>query len=168
MHRFIRYALVACVTLVLAGCGLIKKQLASRKHTTASKEQKGEVFLGTVEAVNPEKKFVLVRLDLRRTLPPGTRLDVRSARGGVATIMVTPENKLNFLSADIVDGSPAVGDIVSLSPQAVATLSAPAIKPASAPASADTGGAVRPPPTDPVPGVLPDEAETGALPLPVR
>lgn len=114
--------LLALAVLPLSGCGTVQKKLLSRKQAKEKKEEPGgsrDVFLGLVESVNPEQRFVLIRLDRRMQVVAGTTLDVRSASGVKATLMVTPEHKMNFLSADITSGMPAVGDMVILPPQAV-------------------------------------------------
>lgn len=107
--------LLACV-LSASSCGLLGG-LFSRKHPTEQAKSR-DVLIGVVESVNPEQKFVLVRTDLRMVLPTGTKLESRSLRGGKASLILTPERKTNFLSADIADGLPTVGDVVVLPAQA--------------------------------------------------
>jgi hypothetical protein len=127
-------ALVACV-LATSGCGLIKNNLFSRKKTPEGADSTKDVFIGVVESVNPEQKFVLVRTDTRMIIAPGTKLESRSMSGSKASLTVTPERKLNFLSADIAEGSPATGDVVIMpggsitpgvsKPPSIPSLSAP-------------------------------------------
>lgn len=167
MFLLIRCTLLASLALFFSSCTLLKTKLFAKKHASANREQRGDVFLGTVESVNPEKKFVLVRLDLKRAIPSGTKLDVRAVNGSRSTITVTPESKMNFLIADIAEGSPMVGDVVSLSSEAVAALT-PASTPATvvAPPVGTAPAPLPKPAVDPVPGVLPEEASS--LPPPVR
>jgi hypothetical protein len=118
-------ALVAAV-LPTGSCGVLKKHLFSRKHSPVSVDKNRDVFIGLVESVNPEQKFVLVRTELRMMVAPGVKLESRSAKGTKASLLVTPERKMNFLSADITEGSPASGDMVILPAQAPATAAAQA------------------------------------------
>lgn len=133
-----------------SGCGLIKKRLFSRKHPPETSSQT-EMFIGIVESVNPEQQFVLVRMDMRVAVSPGTKLETRAANGAKGSIVVTPERKMNFLSADISGGFPARGDLVFMLPQ-------PATTAQSATSAVPT--------SVPVPGVPPSEEPP--LPLPVR
>ena len=117
MPRFLLLpGLLACITL-LSGCGLLKKFLHSRKHPPAEADHSGNVFVGVIESVNPEQKFVLVRTDMRMVIAPGTRMETRSINGAKGALVVTPEHKMNFISADIAEGSPAAGDIVIIHSQ---------------------------------------------------
>jgi len=43
---------------------------------------------------------------LSRRLPPGTKLITQPQTGNKASLIVTPESKQNFISADIVEGFP--------------------------------------------------------------
>jgi hypothetical protein len=120
---FLLCGLLACL-LSASSCGLLN-DLFSRKHPTEHAKS-SDMLIGVIESVNPEQKFVLVRTDLRMVLPTGTKLESRSLRGAKASLVLTPERKTNFLSADIADGLPMVGDIVILPAQA-APLPAPSM-----------------------------------------
>lgn len=149
--------------VVLSGCGTVQKKLLARKQAAekaADAGQKKDMFIGVIESVNPEQKFVLIRLDRRLIVPAGTTLDVRSAEGQKSTLVVTPEHKLSFLSADITSGTPGVGDIVIL-PQQAAAVVTPAVPPGTQSASLEP-----PPETVPVPDAPP--GGSAPLPLPVR
>jgi hypothetical protein len=104
--------LLVCVVMA-SGCVQLR-QLLSRKKDPVVKDSSAETFIGVIESVNPEQKFVLVRMDVRMVVAPGTKLESRSVNGGKARLVVTPERKMNFLSADIDEGSPAAGDGVFL------------------------------------------------------
>jgi hypothetical protein len=132
MRRFlIVLGILACL-MSAGGCGLLKK-----RSKPAQADNGTDRFLGVIESVNPEQKFVLVRTEYRMTLPPGTKLESRALNGTRASLVVTPERKMNFLSADIDEGTPAAGDAVILpapsapvSSETAATSSAPSTVPA--------------------------------------
>jgi hypothetical protein len=106
-----------------SGCSSLKK-LLPKKHKPAAADKNSATYIGVVESVNPEQKFVLVRTEIRIALAPGTNLECRSANGAKSTLVVTPERKMNFLSADVAEGTPAAGDIVILPAQAAAEATA--------------------------------------------
>ena len=129
---FLTFGLVACIAST-PGCRLLKKGLFSRKHPAAQTDKNSDMYLGMVESVNPEQKFVLVRTEIRMPVAAGTKLETRAPNGTKASLMVTPEHKGNFLSADIVEGAPSTGDAVILPARA-------AIEPAAPPATAGVSG----------------------------
>lgn len=156
-----RRVVLLLLALSLSGCGLIQRGLhslkrRSKKPDVAAPSQ--DTFIGVVESVNPEQKFVLVRMEMRMAITPGTRLETRPMSGMKSVLVVTPERKLSFVSADISEGFPSRGDYVVMPPQS----------PVPAPSATTTGNA-------PVPGVppvpdlpLPQSPEPNALPLPVQ
>jgi hypothetical protein len=157
MFRFCVFMLILLAAPALTGCGLVKKRLLSRKYSPVPPSQ-AETFIGTVESVNPEQQFVLVRMDLRVGVAPGAKLETRSASGARGSLVVTPERKMNFLSADISGGFPERGDLVFLPAQEP---QAPTVTPSTPSQPGDA----------PIPGVAPtDVAPTsgGALPPPLR
>lgn len=120
-----------CVALLLtslavfsSGCGLAKRGLAatglgnSKKNREKGEERKidgtRDLFVGTIESVNPEQQFVLVRIEQRLAIAAGTQLETRTSSGLRARLVAGSERKLNFLAADIVDGLPHAGDMVVL------------------------------------------------------
>jgi hypothetical protein len=117
--------LLACM-LSGSNCSLFK--IFSRKHKP-EENKAGEMFVGVVESVNPEQKFVLVRTNVRVVLPTGSKLESRSPNGSKASLMLTPERKTNLLAADIVDGFPSAGDVVVLPVQTPPAVQAPSAAP---------------------------------------
>jgi hypothetical protein len=107
MRRILLLPVLLACAACTSGCSLF-----SPKADPAASDGSRDVFVGVVESVNPEQKFVLVRTDMRLMVAPGTKLETRSQAGAQASLTVTPERKMNFLSADITEGSPAAGDIV--------------------------------------------------------
>jgi hypothetical protein len=149
MRRLLLTLAILAAVLPAGSCGVLKKHhLFSRKHSPAPADKNRDVFIGVVESVNPEQKFVLVRTELRMAVAPGAKLESRSANGTKASLVVTPERKMNFLSADITEGAPAAGDMVILPAQAAAA--------AAAQAGSSAAPAMRAPASEP------------ALPVPAR
>ncbi|CAN5688935.1 hypothetical protein BH11VER1_BH11VER1_39080 [soil metagenome] len=115
LRSIIAFTALAPLLFALSSCGsmshLLKKSSKSAK-TEAPEAPKDQV-IGTIEMVNPEQHFVLVKTLNRMALAAGTKLESHSPNGGLkAVLMVTPEHKLNFISADIAEGYPQQGDIV--------------------------------------------------------
>jgi hypothetical protein len=145
MGRTLR-AIILLLTLpgLLAGCGLLAKWFTRKpkpdKHAGAR-----DVWIGSIEMVNPEQRFVLVQTGMKLNLQPGWKLETRPVSGARSVLTVSPEQKLNFLSADITEGYPQKGELVVLPPQAGAGPTAPPEQPAP-PASPATTGPTLPPP----------------------
>lgn len=150
--------LLVLVPMLLSACGLVEKGLLSfKRKKPAEATQAQDVFIGIVESVNPEQKFVLVRMDVRVAVAAGTRLETRPQKGMKAVLMATPERKQSFVSADIVDGLPAPGDLVVIPPGAVPL-------PVGAPAVPGTEPAT----SQPLPSTAPSTTvPDGGLPPPV-
>lgn len=73
----------------------------------------GPRVVGEVAVVDEEKHFVLIDLDSNLYVPaPGAALRTTNARGEIAHLRASPEQKRPFVAADIIDGDPAVGDQV--------------------------------------------------------
>jgi hypothetical protein len=127
MVRVLLLIAVLAGLVASSGCGLVKKGLA-RKKKPASTDSIQDSYIGVVESVNPEQRFVLLRTDRRLAVAPGTKLETRAASGLRSSLTVTPERKANFLSADITEGMPAAGDVVVLPGQSnIPSLNAPAV-----------------------------------------
>ncbi|MBX7209882.1 MAG: hypothetical protein K1X78_16315 [Verrucomicrobiaceae bacterium] len=110
----ITLALLAC--LAVPSCGLVGKGLNKmpwnkKKKNEAAKPDDGPHVIGTVELVNPEQRFVLIRTEAKVAMPAGQELTVLDATGARSKVKVTPEKKLDFLTADIVEGTPRVGGV---------------------------------------------------------
>jgi hypothetical protein len=139
-------------TVLCTGCGTLNKLKRKSKEEkpaeTANQEPaRQDTAIGLVEMVNPEQQFVLVRTEGRMSLLPGTKLITQPQTGNKATLIVTPESKQNFISADIVEGFPKRGDVVILpvagQPQPLGA------------AAASPGPSGQPGPEAMVPGVMP-------------
>lgn len=168
----LRAVLCVLMVAVLASCGLVQRGVNSlllkpQKPSKALAANQ-ETFIGLVEAVNPEHKFVLVRMEVRQPIPAGTKLETRPQKGLRALLTVTPERKLSFLSADITEGLPVRGDVVVITRQAAAAMSA-TVTPAAPSPSPNPGPApLLPPPSEPPLPLREPQAEPGSLPPPVQ
>lgn len=156
---------------------MLKQGLASRnapdKKEPGGKEERTDTFVGVIESVNPEQQFVLVRMEQRLTLAAGTRLETRATNGLRSELMVSPERKLNFLAADIINGLPHAGDIVVIPIGQITTPGSTPGRPGATPGQAEPILTAEPPgqasqpgasPSDPIPGVPPVISVPGPSP----
>ncbi len=118
--------LLLILPVMLGGCKLLPKWLV-RKPKPVKETAAKDVYVGSIEMVNLEHRFVLVQTNMKLNLQPGWKLETRPVSGIRSVLTVSPEQKLNFLSADIAEGYPQKGEIVVLPPQGAET---PVITPA--------------------------------------
>ena len=91
-----------------AGCATNIKSAATKTPTVPQ-----PIAVGKVALVDEMRRFVLIDLQSNLYLPrPGLALRTTNAAGQTAHLRTTPEQKRSFITADIVDGHPAVGDLV--------------------------------------------------------
>lgn len=107
-------------------------------------ETPAEVFVGTIELVNPEQDFVLIRCEVIPVLPDQAELTAVGADGSESKLVLAPERKGRHLTADIRDGSPQLRQLVvyrrspssaspsPAAPEAPATPTPPAAPPSPA------------------------------------
>ncbi len=70
-------------------------------------------IVGEIAVVNAAEHFVLIDLGSNLYVPaPGTTLRSLDAAGVAARLKTSPEQKRPFIAADIIDGTPKVGDEV--------------------------------------------------------
>jgi hypothetical protein len=107
-----RVRILACALLSLLGaCSALKKKDGLVEGSENSPE--GPTYLiGLVELVNPEQRFVLIRTEGAVKVPPGDQIIAIDATGAQSKLKVTPEKKQNFLTADILEGNPKVGNLI--------------------------------------------------------
>ena len=165
MRLFSSITSAILLVLLLPGCGVLK---FSKKKPAPEKPlpQGGAMALiGIVELVNPEQKYVLIRCEVAPALPPGTELIALDASGAQSKLVLTPERKGLYLTADVKQGSPQVSNLVMqrLSGPAQPAAPAPGPPPGALPSVPLTNPFPEPPPT---PGsTLPLEP---SLPLPTE
>ncbi len=118
-RRLCAISLYIVMPFFLGSCGLAGKWF--RPKPKPDKTPPHDLFIGTIESVNPEQHFVLIRTVMRTTLQAGSKLETRPTTGSRARLTITPEQKLNFLAADITEGFPQVGEAVVAPPQLTVT-----------------------------------------------
>ena len=110
--------------LLLTACGHIghanqKARAAARERelkklnaaaTSEADNRLGEKAVGEVVRVDANGEFVLVRVRAGLVLAAEQELECRGTGGG--RIKITPERKSVFVAADVLKGTPAVGDTV--------------------------------------------------------
>ena len=138
--------------LALSSCGLLKRDKGPELVKGSENSPDGPTYLvGLIELVNPEQRFVLIRTEGKVVVPAGRELVAIDATGAQSKLKVSPEKKQHFLTADITDGQPRVGNLVAYRPgKAVTPPPTPAL-----PANPDQPSAVS---TGPTPPVLPPPA----------
>lgn len=104
------------VLLGLAGCTYLKGKtagwmLASKKLPADNRMGEAKV-VGVVELVNPEQNYVLINCEQRLNIPAGTEIVAQGSDGTKTKLKVTPERKGNYITADILEGTPQMRDIV--------------------------------------------------------
>ena len=72
------------------------------------------VFLGTITMVNEKSGFVLINTPTNQRLEPGIPLQSFGEAGMSAELLFSPEQTFGFMTADIREGTPMVGDEVFL------------------------------------------------------
>jgi hypothetical protein len=72
-------------------------------------------LIGIIEMVNPEQNYVLIRCEQMPSITAGTELSALSSDGKKTKLLLTPERKGHYLTADIKEGSPEVSNLVLLS-----------------------------------------------------
>jgi hypothetical protein len=144
--------------------------------------QDDPVAVGIIEFVNPEQKFVLIKMQSRMPMPPGHKLTALDATGALSELVVSPERKGTHLTADIVSGNPRRGNLIIHQPalnrpagSAPNPSTAPLIPPGNAspsPSGSDVEWRDGQPPPLPTPGLpgatpLPAPASPAAPPVPM-
>ncbi|MCE9609920.1 MAG: hypothetical protein K8R23_06895 [Chthoniobacter sp.] len=96
----------------LAGCGLLP-----RKKATKPAAPPAPVLVGTITLVNTEQHFVLIDSTSSSGPPPDVMLQSHAPDGPVAELKSSAIRRRPFTIADIVKGTPQVGDQVFQTPR---------------------------------------------------
>ncbi|MBK8090985.1 MAG: hypothetical protein IPK32_03020 [Verrucomicrobiaceae bacterium] len=113
-------------------------------------------LIGVVDMVNPEQGYVLINCEQRPNLRDGTELIALDHLGNKSKLLVTPEHKGNYITADIKEGSPTTGCLVLQKIRDSDKLPDTAPKPGETPASTSSSS-VAPMPTErppPIPEII--------------
>ncbi|MDF1753254.1 MAG: hypothetical protein P1U89_10800 [Verrucomicrobiales bacterium] len=122
------YLLLFSIFFVLTGCKTTPAaKFAEGKDKKAAQNQKAEpekklpvaqsfqISIGTVHMVDQVGKFVLVKSNRATSLEPGTEIVSYGPDSRVTSnLKVSPARKGAYLTADLVQGTPSVGDIVMM------------------------------------------------------
>lgn len=101
--------------LGLSSCSFVMGKYAAWKLSSQKKPDNrvGEAkVIGVIELVNPEQNYVLINCEQRLNIPAGTEIIAQNADGSKTKLKVSPERKGNYITADIVEGTPQLRDIV--------------------------------------------------------
>lgn len=108
-----RLFLAAVFAILLTGCKTLswKKDAAAETATEESHAAPSmKIPVGTIHHVDPAGGFVLIRSSRLLQIEPGTTISVHGDDGmPVASVEVSPARKGQFLTADILNGTPLVG-----------------------------------------------------------
>lgn len=140
MRRLSHAALALMICLGLASCSLVGaglRKLRSKKKKPEAEQKDNTVHvIGVIELVNPEQRFVLIRMHGKLAIPAGREITAMDAGGAQTKLKVSPEKKQDFLIADIVDGNPRAGNLVVFKPdKAAVTPAGPDMPPGPNPPS---------------------------------
>ena len=112
------FTFILLLTFSLSSCSTFSRFIPGGKKNKADDEKadtvKRERFIGLIELANPEQHFVLIRTEGNIALAPGTKLETRPQIGASTVLVVTPERKQSFISADVSHGFPQRGQPVVL------------------------------------------------------
>ncbi len=141
--------LLLCLLLPLVtSCASLRFGKAKPAATTLP-EAPAEVFVGTIELVNPEQDFVLIHCEVIPVLPAGAELTAVGADGSESKLVLAPERKGRHLTADIRDGHPQLRQLVVYRRNSGAAASP------TTPATPDAPATPATPAAPPMPGGLP-------------
>lgn len=157
--------LLLLVCVQLAGCSLLKKKREEKPGPVGQ-----ATLIGMIEMVNPEQNYVVIRCDTPPAIQPGTELIALNSLGTRSRLVLSPERKGYYLTADIKEGSPSVANLVLL-PHSSAPPAAPPSEPRPEPEKPSTNDASNPGPASavpatPLPGLQPQAPPSGAAPSP--
>lgn len=146
--------------------GICALSACASKPKPASKATGQSTLIGTVEMVNPEQNYVLIRCDQVLAINAGTEIIALRADGRKAKLVLTPERKGYYLTADIKEGQPAVSDLVLILSGSQPAAAASSSPPATPPATPSTSGGYTMPVLPQIPLSLPEAAPKTTAPEP--
>lgn len=111
-----RHLCLAALLLGLPSCTYFASKYATWKiksqKSSLEKSIREAKVIGVIEMVNPEQNYVLINCEHQVDIPAGTEIISQGVNGTNGKLKVTPERKGNYITADIVEGSPQVRDLV--------------------------------------------------------
>lgn len=116
-------SLLLCSIALLTACTSTSEDKDSKEESDSSKNN--PVAVGIIEFVNPEQKFVLIKMHTRQPMPIGQSLTALDATGALTKLTISPERKGTHVTADIKSGNPRPGNLVIFQPDATTPVSIP-------------------------------------------
>ena len=140
-----RRLLVLLLLPLATSCSSLRFGKAKPAADTAP-EGPTEVLVGTIELVNPEQDFVLIRCEVIPVLPDRAELTAVGLDGSESKLVLAPERKGRHLTADIRDGQPQLRQLVIYRRGPASAPASPAAPEAPTPPEAPTAPAAPPAP----------------------
>jgi hypothetical protein len=133
-------------TFLAVGCASKKKEKKPGPTGQAT-------LIGMIEMVNPEQNYVLIRCEPMPALEAGVELIALSSSGARSKLVLSPERKGHYLTADIKEGQPQVTNLVLV--QHTPTAATPPTAAPAAPVEPSSPGTPEYQPLPSLPGMLP-------------
>lgn len=111
---------VSLLAALFMSCASDQKDKTSKSDD--KKPNTDPIPVGIVEFVNPDQKFVLIKMQGRQPMPIGQSLTALDATGALTQLTVSPERKGTHVTADIKSGNPRPGNLVIYQPDASTSL----------------------------------------------
>ena len=112
ISRFIRCIFAMLLAAQISGCALLRPR--PKKATLATHAK--PLLVGTIKLVNDDGHFVLIDSGLSPSPLPGAVLTCRTASGETGELKAGEVRRRPFAIADVVKGTPQVGDQVFQQP----------------------------------------------------
>jgi hypothetical protein len=146
-------------TTLVVGC--------ASKNEEKKPEPTGQATLiGMIEMVNPEQNYVLIRCEPMPSLNAGAELIALSASGVRSKLVLSPERKGHYLTADIKEGHPEVTNLVLLQHTSAPASTTPAAPTPATTPTPEATSAYQPMPS--LPGMLPTTSGSAVPTLPLN
>jgi len=109
-----RFVTVAVFLLLFSSCSTFKKNKEAEEKPADRSPGGRSIPIGQVVLVNDSADFVLVKTGNSIRFKEGAELESRQGMTTTAILDFSPERKKGFMTADILQGQPQVGDWVYL------------------------------------------------------
>ena len=109
--RLLRLLAAVLIVSQISGCTLLRRRPKAKPATPAA-----PLLIGTITLVNADGHFVLIDSGMNPSPPPGAGLKSRAADGESGELKAGAIRRRPFAIADIVKGTPRVGDQVFQQP----------------------------------------------------
>lgn len=103
-------ALLLLLAALLTGCATASKMTLPLARAEAAQPQPSVAVPATVTLINTELGFVVMDYGDQPRPPRGTVVELYRAQQPVAKVRLTEPARGRFVTADIIEGEPRVGD----------------------------------------------------------